>query len=134
MRAFHDRLGHLYHFRNVLQKCCACPAASDGFYRASIVDVDEVWIDGGGNLGGTHHVSDVASEKLYADGAFILENVELLSAFGRVTDQALGRNEFGVHQVGAACLANRAEWRVADILHRCQQQREFTQRYVTDFY
>ena len=62
------------------------------------------------------------AEDLYAKRPFELVEIKLLDAFHAVADQAVGGDELGINQISPKQLANMAERRVGDILHRSQQQ------------
>jgi hypothetical protein len=133
VRGLYNGFGHFHHLWNILQQ--GRPGAPTGhvLHRAAVVDINQVGTGRRRNLRRLPHGFDVTAEELDANGPFVLEDVELLPALGRVADEPFRRNELCVHQVGAVLLANGAEGRVADVLHRGQQQRKLAQYYVSDF-
>lgn len=104
---------------------CARQLAHHLLDRAPVVDVQHFGFCRLDDLRGPHHGIQFGAEDLHADGAFVV-NIEFLKAFMGVADQAFHRNELGIKHVAAVLLAQRAEGRVAHVLHGGEQQGEFT--------
>jgi uncharacterized protein len=79
-------------------------------------------------------VLNIAAEYLYAYRPFVLKNIQFLTALGGIAYQSLAADELGVHHISPVLLAYVTEGRIAHILHRRQQQREFSQVDISYFY
>src|ERR1051326_8563437 len=101
-------------------------------HRATVIDVDQIGVCAIGNLTGFAHGVDAPTEKLYADGPLVFEDVEFFYAFGGITYQAFGRDEFSVHEIGTVLLAHITERRIAHVLHGGEEEGKFTELYVAD--
>lgn len=127
--------GESYHKIDVAENAGPCPIADDTFDGASEIDVQEVRtgrFDDGGRLCEAIFVS---SEDLDGDRSFLIENIETAAGFYGIVDKGFAGDEFSIQQVCAIFLADGPEWRVADILHRGEGQREFGQHeIISNFY
>ena len=129
-----DAARHFDHERHVAHHARAGAASGDLLHRASEVDVDDVGAGGLGHARRFDHRFDQVAVDLDADGAFGLRYFEFFERLGRVADQAVRRDEFGVDHIGAELLAHRAERRIGDILHRRQKQRLVAQFQISYFH
>ena len=129
-----DATRHFDHERHVAHHARAGAASGDLLHRASEVDVDDVGAGGLGHARRFGHRFDQVAVDLDADGAFGLRYFEFFERLGRVADQAVRRDEFGVDHIGAELLAHRAERRIGDILHRRQKQRLVAQFQISYFH
>src|SRR5258708_26104508 len=121
MSSLHYFLGYRNHLRHVLQQCCTCTAASHRFYRATIINVNQVGVHFCSNSCRLGHVANIATKQLDADRPLVLKDVELLFALGSMTDESFRRNEFSVHQVGATFFTNGTEGGIAHIFHGSEE-------------
>jgi hypothetical protein len=73
------------------------------------------------------HCLTLASEYLYAHGAFVVVDIELLHALVGIPDESLGGYKLGIHEVGSVAVTNSTERGVAHVLHWGKEQGKFAQ-------
>ena len=129
-----DGFGEAHHLGNVLEHARPGALAHHFFYRTSVVNVNQVGVGLRTNEGSLDHALEFRTKNLDSNGALVLKNIELGAGLYCVANQALARNEFGVHQIGAVLLAQCPKRRIAHVFHRRKQQRKIRKLDVGNFY
>jgi hypothetical protein len=82
----YDRFGEADHFWNILEHAGSGPLAHHFLDRAAVVDVNQVGVGLGTNLGGLNHALEFRAKNLNANRPFVLKNIKLGTGFRSVAN------------------------------------------------